>query len=345
MISNVVTTLLQYFDLFGFCTEYEVALNKMRNKNQTFIIFGVHVLILFIICIMLYNQFVFRRPIVGDDAIFGVNDFIKLASATLVYFAIIVESVYKRPSQRKIWIIYKLSDNNPIPIKHLLLKCLFCVVVCFSAVLRTLHTFMGLPLVQLPLWFCYTTLNLMFGTRIIYYVFYSEFLFGELKSISKLIRKFKIYSESNETKININRSSCDTLKLIRSRYELFRTIINNLNDVFGISHFITIMYCFLVLCSEFNYLYWCFSNNISMHWPSIKIQHKFISNFIERTYFSGIHSDWIAWLFERVTVTSLIFRGTSNCSKMVTKIFIDLNSLSHSLILIASVRWKILYWT
>lgn len=85
MVSRFIINILNYFDLFGVCTEHEISLNK---------------------------------------TVFGVNDFMNFANAALIYFSVLIESTCKRLSQQQIWFIYKqiYSTSNPIPFTTL--KCM-----------------------------------------------------------------------------------------------------------------------------------------------------------------------------------------------------------------------------
>lgn len=269
MHSELTIIILQYFDLFGFFTEYKVILNKPQSKLYTFTLFGTHMVLIVSICIVLYYEFVIRSPITGN-VVFGVNDFIKLACATLVYLTVVVESVCKRQLYEEIWTIHKQSDKGLDLIKYLYLKCLLYFILCISAAIQTFHGLGRSTFDQLPFCICFIVLKLVFRTRIFYYAFCLELFFGELKSIGQLANEITVL-QSCDTKMDINRLSCAKLEIIRQRYELFCSIIDNLNNIFGLSHFISVIFCFLVILSEFNYQYWCWNNNFSIHWLSMKI--------------------------------------------------------------------------
>lgn len=275
MFPRYIILLFMYFDLYGFCTEYKTLLDKKCSKKYLFIIFGLHVPIFLFVCFVLYRVFTVIRPIAKTDSVFRVNDSIKFAMSAIIYFSIIIESMYKRRAQRKIWFIYKRIYGNAYhPIKRPLLKCLFYLAMNILSIKRTIDTFFGLTTIErFPFRVCYIITNVMCRTRIFYYVFYLELFFGELKSVNRIVQEIKVLNRSSESKESskeyINRKICRKLKILRRNYSMFNSIIYNLNDLFGLSHFITIIFCFMTVLSEFNHIHWSLSNNVPLCWTSI----------------------------------------------------------------------------
>lgn len=261
MLPRFTIFVLKYFDLFGYFTEYEVILNEKPSKNHVFIILSIHTILFSSICIISWNQF----HLVAN--IFGVNDFIQLTLAATIYCSVIIESMCKRKSQQKIWLMYKKISIIPAPVDHLLLKSLLYVILNVGAAIRTLDSCVRMStLKQFPYCVSYIILHFMFKTRIFYYAFYLEIFSSELKSIIQMVCK--------------RSKPLQKLKKIRQRYELFSLLIDCLNDLFGWAHFITIVYAFLAVVAEFNFYCWCLTNDIPIQWLSIHILDSFRKVFV-----------------------------------------------------------------
>lgn len=270
---------LKIFDFFGFCTEYTEEANANKNQKQlrSIFIFCIHLLNFIVLCYFLYRFT--QNPIIDFNAIAQVNDITKFIAINFLYIFVIVESILKRKSQRHFWKEYnniQTQFNNNyirwqnISFRFYYIKCFSHFVVVFSSELvMYAYIINHIGINQLYYIFAFSTWFSMHQFRMFYYMFYLELIIYQLKVIDHDIDDLynRNRSESSKQMIFIN---CKRLKKIRQHYGLIYTMTELLNDIFGWSHAIAVLYCFLLMLNQFNELIWCIKTNAESNFGRVE---------------------------------------------------------------------------
>lgn len=261
MHSHFLIAILQYFDLCGFCTEYNVILSKKCTNQYAILIFFIHIINILVICVILYPFLV--DPIAKFETIARTNDYTKFAGLVLTYVLSINESICNRRSQRHIWTLFMQNQRETSLRKKLNLlrrlqrRSLIYFFVSFCAAVRfTFKFFVDWKISHAHFWLTFYVLIFMQRTRIFYNFLYYDIILEELESINALINGVKF-----SKKIKISKKK-RIVKQIRYSYQTIQLMVDNLNDVFGWSHFITIICYFVLVVCELDYFYWCFVEGI-----------------------------------------------------------------------------------
>lgn len=268
MLSKYKIMILKHFDFHGFCTEVFL-FDKTPRSKYPLLIFCLHIISILAQCIILHHFM--RNPILKFDAVSSTNDVIKFISLIVFYASVIIESICKRRSQQKMWHIYKeilqtCDPSSSTNHRTLFMFLLYLAITFFACIRSTLNYIRESTADQWHFWVCFFFLIYLYQTRVFQYVFYLELLFEELKSIGQKIDDMKDLNSS----VNHNDDLvCSELVKIRRHYGLLHSMVYYFNDVFGWSHFITIIFCFLIILSEFNYMYWRLITHLPMYLSSI----------------------------------------------------------------------------
>lgn len=278
MLENLLIKVLRFFDLCGFCTEYNVILSKKGHNKLSIILFSFHIINFVVLCNILYPFM--ANPMERFDAISRFNDCVKFGGLLLNYSGTLIASMRMRSSQRKIWesLLKNQHQTNNFTNSNILrclkFKSLFYVVMTFSAAIPALPAIWASPrewlLTQAHFWYSFYFLIFIHQTRVFYYSLHLDLLLDEFKLIDQLIDEIKFllkYPNGCEgEKMEIN---CEKVKQIRQSYEKIQCFVNRLNNVFGLAHFITVIFCFVEPLCEFNFLYWRIKKDLPIWFPSI----------------------------------------------------------------------------
>lgn len=263
MFPNFIIIVLQYFDFCGFCTEHNVISSEKSRSKQSILIFVIHIINFIAQFAIIVIRFI-MHPILNFNAISRMNDYIKYIGVLLSYSGSTIELMCSRRYQRSIWKLFiKNHCGTNTAFKSNLFHCLrfkcilyFIVNLCasiriFSFVIPYWQT------TEAPFWCSLYFLFFMHQSKVFFYSFYIDLVINEFKSINNIILSEKNLSfELKEQKTKKVGRNCEKVKRIRHNYQSIQSMVDCLNNIFGWSQFITVIYCFSVLVCEFNYLYW-----------------------------------------------------------------------------------------
>lgn len=318
MFPHWVTKLLQYYDLFGFCTEL-----KASHRYQLYVrsIVTVHIILVFIVTFVMVHYV----EDIAVDALGAANDIVKYGGALLVYWSSVIESCLKCRTKRKLWKIYQSIDEHHCSHRGLRKRNYLLKFITYFSAMAYIYLSYLLQVIDfagssyIVFWFSYVALMIMYQNRAFYYLFHLELIKSELdmigKEIDKIVQSFRMNGH-NQNRYYGRNSMFETferkrLKWIREYYGLVGELSECLNSVFGWSNLATILFSFQIILTDLNWIYWKLYNKqqiyaISgdiMNWQSL-----FKSNYVLIPF-----SDYAIWIGHLTLIIFYIFRLTTAC--------------------------------
>lgn len=197
----------------------------------------------------------------GFDFLSIVNDVVRFSGAGLGFWAVIVESYCKRHVQRKFWQIYRQIriDFNPIDRDVMFRTYLikfgeFFVVAIFNEMINFVEWFTDTNFFFAISYFSSMMMHYM---RIFHYLFFIHLLDHQLNEVEL---QMKLMADNSEIGI----ISRDCLKSIRIYYDLVHDLSDCINEVFGWSNIVSVLFVFLRLAVDLNWTYWRLHNNVDV---------------------------------------------------------------------------------
>lgn len=244
MLPKTIKFILIIFDLFGFYTESTPA-----NRFKAIFYYISHFISVNYFTYFMYHitQYNFSLKIL-DVLNIGFQYFCSL----ITYWLIIADSLFNRNAQREFWKtcikIYQFYGNQ----KYFKWRCFVFKFIKFNSVMTLLFLviFISRPRGQLqflPVILVVTdvTLSTVCYARIFQCLLYLEIIRVKLNIVE---------IEANKASIVIDTVK-ESMKKIREMYQMIFKMINNLNEIFGISHSLAILNCFYFLLADLNWNY------------------------------------------------------------------------------------------
>lgn len=248
MFSKCIIYLLKYFDICGFHTE-----TKIGGKTE-FYTFLMHILLACFLTasIILYTM----QPVFYESKTISlVNNTVQFSSAVITYWMIIFESYIQRKKQRQFWTIYKrisernLNHRSPNLRIYLFKFCEFSIIFsCIQLIL--MKYFMAYRGHFFYFMFTYFVMVKMYQNRIFYYLFYVEIIKCELQHIQYDLKRIVAHSKQNRIKWKMQR-----FEKIRNYFQSVYQMVQCINQVFGWSQFVTILFCLHLPLTDLNWAY------------------------------------------------------------------------------------------
>lgn len=242
--------MLYIFNLWGFSVEIP---DIHMSLKWTRVIFCVHIIISCYICSFVW-QFLNENLEKKIDLLSVANNVIKFSAALIAYWAIIVESYSKRSVQQKFWRIYRQIYNDfnredrNLMFRNSLNKFVhfFIFFTGLDEFIRWISFLNGLNVYfKLP----YIGLMMMQDMRIFYYLFFIRLLNHQLEEVAI---EMELLADANERGIFLK----DRLKWVRIFYDSVHGMSNCINEIFGWSSIIGVLFLFLRLVVDLNWIYW-----------------------------------------------------------------------------------------
>lgn len=251
MCPKWMSKLLFYFDIFGFCTQF----NKIKNQSKVYrIIFIIHVLLATASSFIIWAYL--KRS--TADKLGAINDAFKLCLTPVVYWLSICEHYSKQQMQTKFWnIIQQMHEKSHAHHKprfraYVLVISTYSLLYVLMYFNYLFRIFTDYKLAFMLLWSSFTFVGLFRINQFFYYLLCLEFLKTELEMIELNIEG--ILNECN---------SSDCFKLIRQFYDSIYDLKEIVNSVFGWSNVAAIVVSFQLVLAEINWFYWRIFNNFS----------------------------------------------------------------------------------
>lgn len=257
MFSKFIIVLLKFFDFCGF----QPGTTKiMHSKDRTKCIFAVHC-----VCAFTLTYFVIgyaSEPILlGDVLPYFVNEIFQILNGMSTHWVIIIESYGRRNIQQKLWNTYKYIDQHHVKCKKSLLR---------AYKIKFIEFFSVVTIIQI-IFMCYFThyvgnyyffriaylfSQVVYHYRVFYYLFYLELIEFELKSIKTELKAIAKTTQRNGNNFDEGNLNVNCLKKLNTHYQLIFELNEFLNQIFGWSNFTTILYCFHLPLTDFNWALW-----------------------------------------------------------------------------------------
>lgn len=242
MFSIWIKLLLRFFDICGFCTEFQRR-NSKWNRYCDFHIFLCHIFCAFTLTTFAI-QFSMQPLVLNDVLPSTVNNVLQNTVGMFVYWTIIIESYSIRTIQKRFWRLYERvrtsrSNCNDLWLRNYSIKLIEYSVTVLPILLY--HMFFFINFVGNFFFFRlgYLFSTAMYQYRVFYYLFYLEIIKYELKCI-----RFKLHIVSPDG-IKCDSMTSNDLKFINQYYHWIHELSECINQIFGYSHFATILFCFL----------------------------------------------------------------------------------------------------
>lgn len=313
MFSKWIDLLFKFFDICGFHTEL-FCLNK-KTSVKIFVLHNLWVFTLTIFILLASSQ-----PIILTEALaYSVNYLLQNVNGMFTYWVIIVESYFQRKNQQKFWQIYKQVYHYR-KVGRSFLRTFSIKFAHFFIVITIIQMYFVLYFVSVNgnqfiffriAYFCYVA---MYQCRSFYYILYLELIKYELMRIKCEVKQITIgrndYKREKSLEIHI--------KNINRYYQLIYALTDRINDTFGWSNFTTVIYCFHLPLTDFN---WALK---TMYKQSNEYctgnQHSFFSPKLCHLL-SIYHLDdivvFIIWMMHLFLIIFYIFKNATDCRIMV----------------------------
>lgn len=248
MFSIWIKFLLKFFDISGFHTETSIAKRKGPLINFTIHVIWASTLTIFLLSVS-------RQPIILTEALaYSANYLLQNVNGMFTYWVIILESFVQRKNQQKFWKIFKQIDEYR-KIGGLMLRKYSIKFIHFFGVITIIQTYFVLYFLHVNgnhfiffriAYFCFVA---MYQCRAFYYLFYLELIKCELKKIKNKLEDMVTGSWRIRNDYRIEKSVKNLNRLYRQIYALSVLI----NEIFGWSNFTTVIYCFHLPTTDFNW--------------------------------------------------------------------------------------------
>lgn len=251
MFSSYVFILLHFFNLWGFCTELsELRASRWRHRKLAVLMIVLHIIYLCCMCGLIWC-FLYSSGVI--DLLDATNDAIKFAGAAITRLIVIFESYAKRNVQRKFWNIFCRIRTKFNRCDHnLLCRSYFAESGPFLGVMiviKCMHYY-RLDTNELTLDFLIALVSLqtMAMIRVFHYLFFIHLLDYQLDEIGT---EAESLAEASDNEWISN----ERFRWIRMYYDLVYELSNCINEIFGWSNVVSILYLFLLLAVDIIWVY------------------------------------------------------------------------------------------
>lgn len=243
MQSHRLIYLMSFFDVYGFNTG---ATKFSSNKKICIFINCAHICLaaLFIWC-QVYLAIAYYAEL---RMIVFLNQILQYSLALYTYLFVIFDSICQRKRHSRFWEIVRSINSDA---KQNKFSC-FCFVLKLSIFLGA-STFCWIlncvfyKLLLDPVLLAYFLLMKICHVRTFYYIFCVEILLFQMKTVNYQLREMTM--ELSPT----NRAQ--RLRLIREHWNSIHDMITLMDDVFGCSNVVIILFCFFFLLTDLNWVY------------------------------------------------------------------------------------------
>lgn len=246
MFSKCISYLLYNFNLWGFCVEFP---EFGMIQKWTRIIFGVHLISTCFLCEFVW-LFLHQVFYIEYDLISVLNDVVKFCLATFAYVSIVVESYCKHSVQQHFWKTYRrIRSDFDRPECKLTFRTYFIQFIQYFSITIFVEIKHIVKWFSPFLSFSYFGLMTMHEMRIFYYLFILRLLDHQLDQVG--IEMELLVDASEKKTLSRNR-----LTWIRIYYDLVHELSISINEVFGWSNIINVLYLFLRVVFDSSWVYW-----------------------------------------------------------------------------------------
>lgn len=262
--------ILNYFDSIGFFTEFNLT-SKVYQKSVRFIF--ILYLTFGAIAGVLSVNYIHRKQ---NDILGGANDIFKLQGFQIFYWVTFMESFIKRKSFREFWqilntIYSKYNPKRRSQFKRFFVQ-LFIGVNFFALSHFTLISlcFTNHGKYQL-FWSTFVVFIILLQCRIFYNLLLMELIKNELEIIHQELEKmFLNFSASEDICKFVRKNSLwielelNRLKWMREYHSLIFDLCTIFNSACGWSKTVSIIFSFLLLLCDINWIYWKWYNQLEL---------------------------------------------------------------------------------
>lgn len=242
MLPKQIVRFLKFFDICGFNIQ---STNPCNGQKFNDLITGVHILI--VISFTIYDLFYIYEFYNSAGLVETINELMELFAIICPYVLIIFDSVYHSHAQKRFWtVLQQLNENfccssNLIPRSYitklieffsakLILDFITLIYNGFNAYVDQEQTYLIYLTYMVPVKIC--------QIRIFYYIFCLEAVLFHMK-----------HFHLNQIEKKWNRN-----------LDFIHELIQLVNEIFGVSHVITVLICFFILFTDINYVHIHFHN-------------------------------------------------------------------------------------
>lgn len=247
MFSKWIRFLLKFFDICGFYTE----IHSLKGSKGNGTIFLLHIFWAFAATITVIT-FSMSTLALSGVLPYMVNNTLQNLSGAFIYWIIIFESFTQRKIQQKFWHIYQCihTDQNH-KLRHRNFQIyLIKLITYFSAILPInfylMYYFLSFVENFFLFRFSYAFFVIMYQSRIFYYLFYLELIKHELMAIESALKDGA----------SVGR---EEMKTVHKHYSQICELNDCINQIFGWSNFVAVLYCFELPLTDANWAYTSFA--------------------------------------------------------------------------------------
>lgn len=269
MFSKWIYFLLKFFDICGFYTEMD---HLKSGSKGSITIFILHIFWALGTIVIVVTFTMHTRALAGVLP-YMVNTALQNICGILTYWVIVIESFTQRKNQAKFWHIYQcIRTDQPHHRAHqkaYLNAYLIRLMSFFTAMipndLYLMYYFLNFVENYFFFRFTFFFFVTIYQIRIFYYLFHLELIKYELIAIKNalknvaFVRDFKINSSPIVHHTNGRLRGSNRMKPIYKHYSLICELNDCVNQIFGWSHFVTILYCFGLPLTDANWAYTSFA--------------------------------------------------------------------------------------
>lgn len=252
-------TLLLYFDLWGFCTQFKIS-KRQCVFNRVFL--TIH---LILVSMATATMVIFlTRPI--DDSLGSLNDVLKVNSKIVIYWLSLLELNFKHRMQKEFWSILgefntHLRHKTQFNFRAFIFKMIVYFILLMLFYLNYIFGIITSKINEMILyfmWISYFVIATYHKNHLFYYLLHLEFVIFELKVVCNELDEMVncTYNAKNSRNAQLNQLPGNQLKWTRKCYESTYVLCNAINAVFGWSNATVIPLSFLLLLTDINWIYW-----------------------------------------------------------------------------------------
>lgn len=237
----MLTKLMFYFDLCGFCTEYSQSI--FRNILNRIIFFIQHVFLVFSVTFIIYKH-ILDNLLETKEVL--ANDAMRTYTALLTHWLIITESYGSRKSQHKYWTIFnqiqQLQNKPQMKLRKFTVICALNIIWTICSMASFMYQYFVMEWQNIAFSVIFFTQTQVFQNRIHFYSLYLNIVYEHLDCV---LRELDIVSHrcTNNT----------DLRMLRIKYVLIVESIDCINHIFGWSNAVNILFSFNMLLSQINW--------------------------------------------------------------------------------------------
>lgn len=275
MFTKWIVILLKFFNFCGFHTEFSDSASHKKLGKRLFLIHIIWAIAMTYFAVAFTSQALYKETAIP----YVINLLLQLFNGILTHWLIIVESYKQRSVQRKFWQIYEHIKHHNKYCKRPALRFYSISFVHYCVVVIGIQLFFLSYYLQYVAnnWYfrlSYLVTQMSYHYRVFYYIFFLELIKFELKIIKNELKDIAVLTNfhssfirrANQRTKQHRRYSCCTsavncvnennLKRINAYCQLVNELSRCLNQVFGLSHFATILYCFHMPLTDANWALW-----------------------------------------------------------------------------------------